>query len=258
MNIVGLPALSDTYENYIWVIQQQKSAWVIDPGESAQVIDYLSANDLTLQAVLITHKHHDHINGLPALLEKFPDICVYTPYKASIKGSTKSCAEGDIINLSDSLYFNVMETPGHTQDHIALFNQDWLFCGDTLFAAGCGRILGGSAKQFANSILKLRELPDHLEFYSAHEYTHTNLQFAALVEPENSLLVERLTNYHTDYPAILKQAQSSLAIEKATNPFLRFDMEPIKTKLIERGAIATPESLFLTLREWKDEFDRAN
>lgn len=258
MNIVGLPALTDTYENYIWIIYHQQSAWVIDPGESTQVIDFLSSHQLELKAVLITHQHHDHIAGLPALVEKFPTISVYAPQKSNINHATELCAEGDTIQLSEHLYFNVLETPGHTLDHVAFYNKDWLFCGDTLFAGGCGRILGGTADQFASSICKLKELPDQLEFYSAHEYTATNLTFAALVEPENTLLKERLANYHTDYPAISEKAQSSLEIEKATNPFLRFNIEPIRSKLLQRGASDSPASLFQTLRKWKDEFDHAN
>ena len=258
MNIVGIPALTETYENYIWIIHHQQLAWVVDPGESAQVIEYLSDNKLELQGVLITHGHADHINGLTNLLQNWPNISVYTPTLSAIQGTTHKCAEGDQIKLHEDIQLTVLDTPGHTLDHIAFYNNNWLFCGDTLFAGGCGRILGGSAQQFADSILKLRELPDNLEFYSAHEYTQTNLTFATIVEPENSLLSERLANYHTDYPAILKQPQSSLTLEKATNPFLRFDMEPIKSKLIKRGARDTAESLFLTLREWKDEFDRTH
>lgn len=258
MNIVGLPALIDTYENYIWVISQQHLAWIIDPGESQPVIDYLTEHQLEPQAILITHQHHDHINGIAGLIEQFPKLDVYTPQNSRIAQATQQCREGDTIHLHPELSFKVLNTPGHTPEHIAFYNDELLFCGDTLFAAGCGRILGGTPEEFAKSILKLRNLTDQLDFYSAHEYTHTNLKFASLVEPENKLIEERLRAFQSDYPAVLETPQSTLQLEKATNPFLRFDLSPLKEKLLQRGATDNPTSLFKTLREWKDEFDRAH
>ncbi len=258
MNIVGVPALTDTYENYIWVLHNDQNAWVIDPGESAQVIDYLQQNRLNLKAILITHKHHDHINGIGALLEAYPEATVFGPEKSTLDSIQVRCKENDRIELDSSLHFNVIETPGHTPDHIAYFNNELLFCGDTLFTGGCGRILGGTAQQFAESILKLRSLPDELAFYSAHEYTASNLAFARLVEPENQALIERIENTQIEYPKLHQGPQSTLGLEKQTNPFLRFDLPSIKPKLLERGAMDTAESLFLTLREWKDEFDRSH
>lgn len=256
MNIVGLPALIGTYDNYIWIMHDSHQAWIIDPGESEQVIDYLNKNQLTIKGILITHQHFDHVDGIENLINHFPDATVYGPAKANHPSIQIKCQEGDIVTLTDDSQLTVLNTPGHTKDHIAFYNDSLLFCGDTLFTAGCGRILGGTVKQFSESILKLRNLPDNLAFYCAHEYTNTNLTFAKLVEPENNDLQKRIEQTHIDYPLILKKPQSTMGEEKATNPFLRFDTPALKNKLIQRGANETPSSLFATLREWKDEFDK--
>ena len=258
MNIVGLPALTETYENYIWVLHTHNKAWVIDPGESEQVLDYLNQHNLELQAILITHKHHDHINGIQGILQRFESIDIYGPVNDQLDMVTIRCKEGDEITLDQELILKVVETPGHTPDHICFYNDEYLFSGDTLFTAGCGRILGGTPEQYAQSLLKLRTLPDSLLFFCAHEYTDTNLRFAQIVEPNNIALQNRIEQTHICYPKIHIGAQSTLGLEKATNPFLRFDHENIKPLLTTRGAKDNDADLFLTLREWKDEFDRQN
>ncbi len=258
MNIVGLPALIGTYDNYIWIMHDAHQAWIIDPGESSQVIDYLNKNQLTAKGILITHQHGDHVNGIENILSHFPHTTVYGPAKANHSSIQVKCKEGDIVTLTDDVQLTVLDTPGHTKDHIAFYNDTLLFCGDTLFTAGCGRVLGGTVEQFSESILKLRNLPDNLAFYCAHEYTNTNLTFAKLVEPQNNDLQKRIELTHINYPSILKEPQSTLGEEKATNPFLRFDTAELKRKLVERGASENASSLFATLREWKDEFDRQN
>lgn len=258
MNIVGIPALIETYENYIWVMHDNVNAWIIDPGEFAPIASYLKTKNLSPKAILITHQHHDHVNGVAELKAQYPDITVYGPKLSNLALYDVKVEEGDEIKLNEDLIFKVLDTPGHTPDHIAYYNENALFCGDTLFAGGCGRILGGTAEQFAASILKLRTLADDINFYSAHEYTGTNLAFALEVEPDNQALQQRQANFTTDYPAILAEPQSNLAIEKQTNPFLRFDKAPIKQALIARGADDNSTSLFQTLRAWKDEFDHRN
>lgn len=268
MKTIGLAALPETYENYIWVLyedaadasSQTGQAWVVDPGESEQVLRFLEDHNLNLQAILITHGHHDHISGMDELKAAFPQATIYGPKLAKLPQADVHVAEGDQIKLSDSLTFNVLNTPGHTQDHIAYVSNagpKMLFCGDTLFTAGCGRKFTGSFSQFADSILKLRELADDTEFYCAHEYTVSNLKFAWLVEPENDTLRQRIRETHIDYPLPWQGAQSTVGLEKATNPFMRFDTALIRSKLIERGAQNTPESLFKTLRLWKDELDQS-
>jgi len=257
MNIIGIPALVGTYDNYIWVLSESEQAWVIDPGESIQVIDYLNKHNLKLAGVLITHFHHDHVDGLPALKQAYPNCHVYGPEQTENPYIQTRLKTGSQVTLTDHFTLNVLNTPGHTHDHIAFFNDEVLFCGDTLFTGGCGRKFSSTFKAFAESILALRELPDNTEFYCAHEYTHSNLKFAALVEPTNAELIKRIHNTHLHYPENLTQAQSTIALEKATNPFMRFDVETIKQQLLLRGAKDNPESLFQTLREWKDQLDQS-
>lgn len=261
MNIIGLPALVGSYDNYIWTLHNDQQAWVVDPGESAPVLNYLRQHNLALQAILITHLHHDHIQGVEALKSVFPNATVYGPHGDNQGLIDRPLQEGERIPLTEGLTFNVLETPGHTAEHIAFYSDSspqgcLLFCGDTLFAAGCGRKFTGSYAQFADSILKLRALKDDCGFCSAHEYTLTNLKFAYLVEPSNPALLDRIRTTQIQYPAPLTEPQSSLAMEKATNPFLRFDSPAIKSQLLKRGAQDTPESLFATLRLWKDELDQ--
>lgn len=256
MNIVGLPALVDTYENYIWILYNANKAWVVDPGESAPVIEFLAKHQLSLQAILITHNHGDHINGIPALKEAFPHAHVYGPTQPQHEWVERGVAEGDCIALTPDFNLNVLDTPGHTANHISFHNAQALFCGDTLFTGGCGRLLGGTPEQFSHSILKLRELADNTPFYCAHEYTADNLKFALLVDPENNSLQERCKQPLFDYPQIHVGPLSSLLDEKNTNPFMRFDQPGLKATLIKRGATDSPSSLFKTLRDWKDQIDQ--
>jgi len=257
MNIIGIPALVGSYDNYIWVLYESNQAWVIDPGESPQVIDFLNENNLQLQAIFVTHFHHDHVEGIPGLKQAFPNIHVYGSQQTDNPFIQTKLKQGDQVSLTDSFHFDVYETPGHTHDHISYANSDMLFCGDTLFTAGCGRKFTGSFEQFSHSILALRDLPDSLQFYCSHEYTEGNLKFAYLVEPDNTALQERIKQTHIDYPKPLIGAQSSLSEEKATNPFMRFDLPVIKQQLLQRGAEDNPVSLFRTLRRWKDQLDQS-
>lgn len=262
MQIFGIPALTDSYENYIWVLTENAHAWVIDPGEATPVINFLEAQNLTLNGILITHRHGDHVNGVQALCEHFQmqnsTLEVWGPEKSPLAFLDHRLSEGDSIELFDHYQLHVLETPGHTEDHIAFYNSQHLFCGDTLFTGGCGKILGGTAAQFAQSILKLRDLPDSTEFYCAHEYTADNLAFAILVDPENRALQQRLSEFHCNYPnQALTQAPSTLGLEKATNPFLRFDASALQTKLFGQAIDkATPAEQFAKLRTLKDQFDQ--
>lgn len=257
MKIIGIPALVGTYDNYIWVLHNQKSAWVVDPGESKQIIEFLKSHKLNLEAILITHNHFDHVNGIFKIKQQFPAAHVYGSEKTPHSSIQTRLKENDIINLAEGLFFKILETPGHTVDHITYYNDQWLFCGDTLFSGGCGRELGGGYKAFANSILKISNLPDSLEFYCGHEYTKENLTFALWIDSENTILQQRYNQLDIDYPKTLKKPQSTLGIEKKTNPFIRFEDKAILSQLIKRGANkSSPESLFKTLRNWKDDIDK--
>lgn len=258
MKIVGLPALTDSYENYIWVLFQDQQAWVVDPGESTQVIDFLEQNNLVLQSILLTHYHHDHVNGVPGLKTRYPDAKVIGPELTDNPYIQQRVQQGDEVVLSSECSLNVLDTPGHTHDHIAYFNNDWLFCGDTLFTGGCGKNFTNNAEDFSHSILKLRALPNHTGFYCAHEYTESNLKFAYLLEPENENVLQRIANTEIHYPdQNWTGQQSSLELEKATNPFLRFDLAGIQEQLLQRGAENTPAGLFDALRTWKDQLDQS-
>ncbi len=256
MNIVGLPALVDTYENYIWILYEGNKAWVVDPGESIQVIEFLRQHKLNLQAILVTHLHFDHIDGIPALKTAYPESTVYGPAKNQHAFVQTGLSQGAVIPLTESFSLSVLETPGHTTNHISFYNETALFCGDTLFTAGCGRILGGTADEFSQSILKIRALSGGAGFYCAHEYTADNLKFALLVDPDNEQLQQRVKQPLFEYPQNHNGPLSTLREEKNTNPFMRFDHPSIKVQLIKRGAADTPSSLFNTLRKWKDQFDQ--
>lgn len=258
IKIVGIPALVGTYDNYIWVLYDsvKKLAWIVDPGESKQVIEFLQQQDLQLEAILITHRHFDHIDGVNGLKASYPQATVYGPQQTQLDLIEKRLQEGDRITLDVQLYFDILETPGHTEDHISYVNDKMLFCADTLFTAGCGRILGGTAEQYANSIIKLRKLDDDLRFYCAHEYTIDNFEFADYVDPSNQALQRRIQDTSIDYPHRHNGKVGTLGLEKETNPFMRFDQEPLKSQLIAMGSEDTPAQLFATLRAWKDRVDQ--
>ncbi|WP_319557673.1 hydroxyacylglutathione hydrolase [Thiomicrorhabdus sp.] len=258
MQIHGIPALVGTYDNYIWVLSKGKDAWVVDPGESQQVLDFLRENQLQLRAILVTHRHFDHVDGIAAIKNAYPDATVFGPEKTPVAIIEKRLKEGDRVQLNPDYYLNVLDTPGHTEDHISFYNQRDLFCGDTIFTAGYGRILGGTVEEFADSLLKLRDLPDDLNIYCGHEYTIDNLKFAQLVEEQNPDLQQRVEEVQINYPSILSTPQSTLGLEKKTNPFLRFDVASVADQLRELGADDTPAELFKALRNWKDRYDRAN
>lgn len=256
LQITGIPALTGTYDNYIWVLYKDQTAWVVDPGESRQVIDFLREHQLTLQGILVTHRHFDHVDGIEELINHSPNATVFGPEKTPLDLIEIRLKDGDKVKLFTDYELQVMETPGHTEDHISYHNRQHLFCGDTLFTGGCGRILGGTSGQFADSIIKLRQLDDSVAFYCAHEYTQDNLAFAQLIEPNNLALDKRAESFSTDYPKTLADKPlSTLGEEKQTNPFMRFDMDPLKSTLMQNGAEDNPESLFASLRNIKDDFD---
>lgn len=230
--ISAVPAFQD---NYIWIIQDSKrqSATVVDPGDATPVIDFLNAHGLRLDAVLITHHHADHCGGLEALLhdafERNPDqhVAVYGPENKAIAGITTIVKENDKVLLHEgTLRLNVLEVPGHTADHIAYVgtngeNTPVLFCGDTLFAGGCGRLFEGTAEQMWESLQKLTVLPDDTAVYCAHEYTLSNLKFAAHVLPNDPAIAQRLGHVAALRAAQQPTVPSLIGIEKQSNPFLK-------------------------------------
>lgn len=254
-----IPAFSD---NYIWAASEADSAkvCVVDPGQAQPVIDYLAAQQRTLSDILITHHHPDHTGGVLELCAKY-DCRVVGPGTSGIEGLTEVVAEGDTVSLLGQ-EFSVIEVPGHTLDHIAFFCEDKdqaepiLFCGDTLFAAGCGRLFEGDPPMMHASLNKLSKLPESTRVYCTHEYTLANLEFAVAADPNNQALLERVEREKAKRAAQQPTLPSSIALELATNPFLRsFDFELKKSSRSRLGREPKDEvEVFAALRAWKDSF----
>ncbi len=252
IKINPIPAYSD---NYIWLIQfGDHQAVVVDPGEAAPVQKALQQQGLQLAAILVTHNHWDHINGIETLLEH-SQVPVYGPASRQTPGLSHPCVSGQRIQINE-LNLEVLEVPGHTQDHIAFYGHQALFCGDTLFAAGCGRLLGGSAEQLYDSLDKITKLPINTDIYCTHEYTLSNLKFAQAVEPGNTHIMQRIATETEKRQQGQPTLPSTLQLELATNPFLRCQFNEVKTSAEKFSAktLTSPAQVFKTLRYWKDGF----
>jgi hydroxyacylglutathione hydrolase len=255
LSVVPIPAFSD---NYLWLIHNGVHAAIVDPGDAEPVLAALDAHRLSLNAILLTHHHADHVGGVPRLLQHF-NVPVYGPGTESIMHITTPLLEGDCARIPElELSLSVLEVPGHTRGHIAYVakEQKWLFCGDTLFAGGCGRLFEGTPEQMINSLKKLAALPDATRVYCAHEYTLSNLRFAKEVDPTNIALQSRIHSEQAKREAGKPTVPSTIELEKSTNPFLRHEEPAIIKSLIAAGRIEDPESVavFTALREWKNSY----
>lgn len=230
LQIIPIPAFQD---NYLWLIHNHKKAAVVDPGDAKPVLDTLAKLNLELEAILVTHHHQDHIGGVKPLLARFPDAQVFAPAREQYDFPHTAMSEPNFVRCADWLpQAKVIDLPGHTLGHIAYFmqyqHQSWLFCGDTLFGAGCGRLFEGSPQQMYQSLQKLKILPSETQVFCAHEYTLHNINFALTLEPGNTDLQQR----KRDTLALLAKNQpslpSSIALELATNPFLRCNSAEIR------------------------------
>lgn len=260
LSIRGVPAFND---NYLWLLDDGERAVVVDPGDAAPVQAALAQRELSLCAILITHHHFDHTGGVDALLAVAP-VPVFGPDDARIPQVTHPLKAGDRCEFL-GLEAEIIEVPGHTSEHIAYFVRDpaacgapLLFCGDTLFAGGCGRLFEGSPAQMRNSLQKLADLPDDTRVYCAHEYTQANLKFAKAVEPNNAALAARIESVAQARDAGQPTVPSTLAEELATNPFMRWQQqEVIASAASQRGSNArelAADEVFATIRQWKDNF----
>ncbi|WP_289284044.1 MULTISPECIES: hydroxyacylglutathione hydrolase [unclassified Methylophaga] len=255
LKVHRIPAFDD---NYIWLIQAQgtNKAIVVDPGDATPVLNTLKSHDLELIAIFITHHHADHTAGI-AELTKAAALPVYGPLNETIKGVTHpQSGREPIVVDPDFPIFTVLNTPGHTPGHISYLAEGKLFCGDTLFAAGCGRLLGGTAEQLHASLNLLASLPPTTTIYCAHEYTLANLRFAKTVEPENKQLQQRFEQTVTMRQKKQATVPSLMQDELATNPFLRCDVDRIKkaTEKFSGHPLPDSQAVFSSLRAWKDEF----
>lgn len=255
VTVLAVPAFSD---NYLWLIHNGVHAVVVDPGDAAPIVAALEKHQLTLVAILLTHHHSDHVGGVAALLQRFP-VPVFGPRHEVITGVSHALSEGEAATIPAlALQFTVLEVPGHTRGHIAYVEpaQRWLFCGDTLFAGGCGRLFEGTPRQMVDSLAKLTALPDATQVFCAHEYTLSNLRFALAAEPGNLALQARMVAEQAKRDQGLATVPSNIALEKATNPFLRCGEPAIVAHLIDCKRLAKPDPLsaFTALREWKNNF----
>ena len=251
LEIVPVGAFKD---NYVWTLRKGNFAAVVDPGDARPVLQYLAHARLELSAILATHHHADHVGGIAELL-RHGDVPVYGPRGEPIPTLTHPVSEGDTVKLPElDVSFSVLDIPGHTRAHIAYYGAGALFCGDTLFACGCGRLFEGTAEQMYASLEKLRALPDETRVYCGHEYTLANIGFAQSVEPSNRALAEREARDRKLREAGKPTLPSTLGEEKATNPFLRC-REPAVVESANKylgSRVSDPVRVFAAIRDWKN------
>jgi len=245
-------------DNYIWLLinPDHRRAAIVDPGDAAPVLAALQELQLQPCAILLTHHHQDHVGGVAGLLDEFA-MPVYGPAAENIPSVSSPLQDGDRICI-DGLpaEFRVLAIPGHTRGHIAYLGHGTLFCGDTLFMAGCGRLFEGTAKQMLASLDRLCELPDDTLVYCGHEYTQANLRFAGAVEPENTDIRERALDSTARRARGEPTVPATLALEKLTNPFLRVRVPAVQTAAASHAgkSLEDPVSVFAAVRTWKDNF----
>jgi hydroxyacylglutathione hydrolase len=253
VNVTAIPAFSD---NYIWLLSSGgDECAVVDPGDAGPVLSVLKRENLRLSYILLTHHHADHTGGVAELVTA-SGAAVYGPHDPRISGQTRSVREGERVHLAGlGLAFDVLEVPGHTSTHIAFHGHGCLFCGDTLFSVGCGRLFEGSPGQMQESLDKLAALPPATRVFCAHEYTQSNCHFALQVEPDNPALTQRASAVEAARAAGHSTVPSTLAEELAVNPFLRSREASVVRAARNRNPGAEPgASTLAEIRAWKDQF----
>lgn len=255
MNLLALPAFTD---NYIWMLHDGHRAAVVDPGDATPVIEALDRHGLQLACILVTHHHPDHVGGVNALRSRLQGP-VWGPAREKIPEPFTPLAEGDAIEVL-GLRFGVLDVPGHTAGHIAYVQQGvekapLLFCGDTLFSAGCGRLFEGTPAQMSVSLAKLAALPSDTRVCCTHEYTLSNLRFAAAVEPGNAARADHEASCQALRADGLPTLPSSIGLERRINPFLRCQEPEVVASALAQGAAGDDAiSVLAALREWKNRY----
>ena len=258
LTISPIPAFDD---NYIWLLRNPDgdSAVVVDPGDEDPVLERLKQDGLALAGILITHKHGDHTGGLAGLKAAWPGIPVYGPANEPIRGITVEVKEGDSVSIPGmDAEFRVMDVPGHTEGHVAYFGGGALFCGDTLFAAGCGRVFSGTHEQLYDSLQRIAALSPDTQIYCAHEYTGANIGFAKWVEPDSVSIKQREESVRQMRSRGEPTVPSTLQMELDTNPFVRTDVPAVRAAAERYAgqALADGAEIFTAIRNWKDrEYD---
>ena len=253
MSIIALPAFND---NYIWLIinEEKHTLTCVDPGDATPVLNYAKNNALTLNNILITHHHADHTDGVAQLLNQYPNAKVYGPVDSRLPQVKVGVRDEDILHI-DNLAFRVLATPGHTSSHICYQEptKGWLFCGDTLFSAGCGRVFDGTIEALHNSINLLKNLPQDTKVFCGHEYTQQNLRFAVTVEPENNTMA--IYSSHLNTKPNTCSLPSTIGLEKKINPFMRTNKAAVQKYATDNGVKSTESlDIFKLLREKKNNF----
>jgi hydroxyacylglutathione hydrolase len=257
MEIIRIPVLSDNYI-FLMVDRDLQIGAVVDPAEAAPVLAELARQQVELVAIFNTHHHGDHVGGNRELIAAFPNVRVYggAEDRGRIPGQQVYLGDGDRVQFGDR-EAEVFFIPGHTRAHIAYYfppvdsnNLGELFCGDTIFAGGCGRLFEGTPAQMVSSMTKLRRLPDNTRIWCAHEYTLSNLKFAVTVDPENPELRQRLVDVTTARQDLIPTVPTNLGVEKRTNPFLRWDTAALQASVSSNDGVET----FARIRGRKDQF----
>ncbi|GLS84487.1 hydroxyacylglutathione hydrolase [Paraferrimonas haliotis] len=256
--MIQVDAIAAFSDNYIWCLHQDNNdrCVVVDPGSAQEVITYLKENKLVLEAVLITHHHWDHTNGLTDLIDFCNgDLTIYASEHCQLDVDYKALHHGSAIYLSGlDLELTVIATPGHTLDHICYLGDDKLFCGDTLFSGGCGRLFEGTAEQMHASLQRLAKLPASTQVFCTHEYTSANLSFAKAVEPSNQALIHYQQQVQDWRKLERPSLPSSIANELKINPFLRCHLPSVQESIARHSQQPVNDSVtaFKLLRQWKD------
>lgn len=250
LEIIPIPAFQD---NYIWLLKRGAHAAVVDPGDVAPVIATLKDLSLTLDAILITHHHSDHIGGVAELLKHWPKTNVYAPKREQYNFPHQAVGENDVVQLKTlNLDLTVMETPGHTLGHVVYYGANMLFCGDTLFGAGCGRLFEGTPEQMYHSLQRLAKLPKNTAVYCTHEYTEHNLRFARSLDLGNAALAMRQVDAAALRLAGKPTLPSNIGLELETNPFLRCHTAAIQ--LASSANNTNSLAVFAAIREMRNHY----